>query len=746
VYLSRARALVVFAVISSCHASVSGQTTDLDAFMERVLARRDVNRQTLNDYVLDETEAFEILGPGRTALHRTRREFTWYVRDGMHVRSPVRFNGVTVGQEGRDEYERRWIAREQERRRNTEKRQTTVSVTGADVGPGGMPIEPRFVSEAYFMDFKFEPGNYLLAGRETLEGQNVLRVEYYPARLFSDRGDEHDEEPPSRERRREREHDDEIDRRMNKTALITLWIDPAQHQIVKYSFDNVWLDFLPGAWLVRVDELRASMTMGQPFPGVWLPDDINIHGSVTLANGAYDVTLSRTFTDYREAQVTTSIKVPGGADDDSRETHPQEPRSRQAEDEGSGRGPRLADQVAPAEPEVVREVRVHGNAFVHDDEVLRIAAAPVGSPVGPETIRAIHARLTSSGFFETVDVRKRYRSLGDPSDVALVLVVHERPGVTSTAPSANPLTGTFRRFREQVLFLPIVNYTDGYGFTYGARFSTVDWLGAGERFSVPLTWGGTRRAALEFERPFRRGPVTRVTSSVAISQRENPRFAIDDRRVEFRAGAERQFANTFRVGVDASRSRVEFADLDDRQWTFGVSGALDTRLDASFPRNAVYLGSGWDALHVNGRPRINRYRVDARGYVGVVGQSVLAARAQYFTTDATLPAYERLLAGGAATLRGFRAGAFDGDRLLVTSAELRIPITSVVSGARLGAHIFTDAVKVAVYNERLGNAEWQRGAGAGVFLIASIVRVNLDVARGFDGGGTRIHLGSGFSF
>ena len=45
---------------------------------------------------------------------------------------------------------------------------------------------PRFVSEAYFMDFKFEPGNYYLAGREQLEGQQVLRIEYYPTRMFND--------------------------------------------------------------------------------------------------------------------------------------------------------------------------------------------------------------------------------------------------------------------------------------------------------------------------------------------------------------------------------------------------------------------------------------------------------------------------------------------------------------------------------------------------------------------------------
>ena len=38
---------------------------------------------------------------------------------------------------------------------------------------------------------------------------------------------------------------------MNKTALVTLWVDPVEHQIVKYTFDNVWMDFLPARWLVR---------------------------------------------------------------------------------------------------------------------------------------------------------------------------------------------------------------------------------------------------------------------------------------------------------------------------------------------------------------------------------------------------------------------------------------------------------------------------------------------------------------
>ena len=49
---------------------------ELDAFMEKVLARREVNRKTLEQYILDEAERFEILGPVRMPLHRSKREFT----------------------------------------------------------------------------------------------------------------------------------------------------------------------------------------------------------------------------------------------------------------------------------------------------------------------------------------------------------------------------------------------------------------------------------------------------------------------------------------------------------------------------------------------------------------------------------------------------------------------------------------------------------------------------------------------
>jgi outer membrane protein assembly factor BamA len=413
----------------------------------------------------------------------------------------------------------------------------------------------------------------------------------------------------------------------------------------------------------------------------------------------------------------------------------------------SDHGPFVDEDQQPVE--TIREIRVHGNASLADADVLKLAGVAVGDPLAADSLKAIEKRLKDSNRFETVDVRKRYRSIDDPTDVAIVLVVHERPGVTSatTTTGTGPVSPPWHRgITSRLMFFPILNYADGYGFTYGGRVSAVDLLGAGERLSVPLTWGGTKRAAIEFERTFKRGPLSRVFSTFGIWNRENPHFNIDDQRVELTGRIERQIAHVVRLGVDAARSSVDFGQLDDRIWTLGTNAVLDTRGDPAFPGNAIVLGGGWSGLNVRGRDRINRYEADARGYLRVVGQPVVAGRIQYFNSDATLPPYERLLLGGSSNLRGFRAGTFDADRLLVTSVELRVPITSVLRSAKLGLTVFMDAAKATDVGASLKDAEWHRGAGAGLFIIAPLVKINMDVAHGLTGGGTRLNIGTGFSF
>jgi hypothetical protein len=96
---------------------------------------------------------------------------------------------------------------------------------------------------------------------------------------------------------------------MNKVTRVTMWIDPADRQIVKYTFDNADFGFLPGRAIVRVDEARASMTMGRYFGNVWLPRQVSFRAGATLATGAYRLTYDRSFYDYRKGEVTARIRA-----------------------------------------------------------------------------------------------------------------------------------------------------------------------------------------------------------------------------------------------------------------------------------------------------------------------------------------------------------------------------------------------------------------------------------------------------
>lgn len=290
------------------------QETDLDRFMGQVLARRDENWKKLQQYVLEEQERFQVTGPDASRLYGFERDYTWFIREGYFIRSPLKVDGVKISESERAREEADWLEREKARETRAAERAKargeSQSTTTPDDPASTPPVsvedvlkqarEPQFVSAAYFLRFKFEPGHYALAGRERLNDRDVLRIEYYPSRLFN--------EGRTRPNRKLRDKDDEIEEKMNKVSLVTLWIDPGEHQILQYTFDNIDMDFLPGRSLVRVDDVKASMKMSQPFPGVWLPATIDMHFGLMTAVGAVGARYDVTYHDHRLAEVTTRIR------------------------------------------------------------------------------------------------------------------------------------------------------------------------------------------------------------------------------------------------------------------------------------------------------------------------------------------------------------------------------------------------------------------------------------------------------
>jgi hypothetical protein len=301
--------------------------TDLDAFMQQVLAERDSNWKKLQQYILDERERMDLRGPSGALLWGEQRDYTWYVRDGFFVRSPLKVNGAKVGEADRLKYEKEFLQREQTR----EARARESGGAAGDRGPAAQTDaphdvdglirqsrQPQFISSAYFLRFKFDAGRYALVGREQLEGRDVLRIEYYPEKLFSaDARRERNEGLDSgRQRRQERQSDEErsMDREMmrlmNKSSKVTIWVEPSAHQIVKYTFNDLGWNFFPAQWLAQVDGVTASMTMGQPFPDVWLPRGLDMDLRFLLAFGSVNMRYSLQYENYRQPDVRSRIGMP----------------------------------------------------------------------------------------------------------------------------------------------------------------------------------------------------------------------------------------------------------------------------------------------------------------------------------------------------------------------------------------------------------------------------------------------------
>ena len=134
------------AVLLLASATPSAQPNDLDRLMEQVLARRDENWKKLQQYLLDERETFDLTGPGGARLYGFRRDYSWFMQEGIFVRSPVRADGVTLSESARRKAEADWIRRE--RRRATATRRAREGGRGFCGGPVCAPCGPTRFSFA----------------------------------------------------------------------------------------------------------------------------------------------------------------------------------------------------------------------------------------------------------------------------------------------------------------------------------------------------------------------------------------------------------------------------------------------------------------------------------------------------------------------------------------------------------------------------------------------------------------------
>jgi outer membrane protein assembly factor BamA len=400
----------------------------------------------------------------------------------------------------------------------------------------------------------------------------------------------------------------------------------------------------------------------------------------------------------------------------------------------------VAMSSAASAQETIAEIRVHGNHTTPDADVIGLSGLKTGDVATDSRLAEAEQALRKSERFDDVEVRKRFRSIDDPSDILVMIVIDERAGV-----SADDLTpGIGDRLRSSMVWLPIFGYEDGYGVTYGIRPALADPIGDDSRLSFPLSWGGERRAGVELERTFN-NQRSRAGVAFWVNRRVNPFFDLPDFRQQVRVEADHAVTGWMRVGAGARIAHVEFGDdYTARHTAGGPHVTFDTRVDPLFPRDAIHTRIGWERVAFQ-TGAAGRFTTDARGYIGLVGATVLALRGQLVNADGSLPGAEQSLLGGADSLRGYRPGHRVGDNLAAVSAELRLPLNSPLRVSQFGVKGFIDAGTVWNSGSRLSDQRFERGVGGGVFLGAAVAMLNLDVGWPEDGK-PRVHVAFDISF
>jgi hypothetical protein len=419
--------------------------------------------------------------------------------------------------------------------------------------------------------------------------------------------------------------------------------------------------------------------------------------------------------------------------------------------------------LAPQTP-VVAGIQIQGNTATPDDEVRRLADIRVGMPFDDAMIEQVAVRLRAAKRFEQVDVLKRFASIADPSQIMLVIIVDEGPvKIVMTGDAEHPTKVVRKRF-PNLLILPILRRDDEVGITYGARLTAPEprLFGKNSRVMYPISWGGTKQAGVDVEKRFDDAVIDRLTFGGSVSRRENPAFQEDDDRARVFVRGERELVHGVRVGADTGWQRASFEGTADFFTNVRTDIIADTRIDPVLARNAVYGRASIEHLQFADRARapllnpeqyagysggVNRVELDGRGYLGFIGQTVLAGRVLRLDSDRPLPEYMQPQIGGMNTVRGFPAGYAIGDTLVSMSAELVVPLTSPVKIAKFGATAFIDRGTVYQKGQHFGDQPLLEGYGGGVWFAAALFRVNVAVAHGRGAPDpVRVHVGGNVTF
>ena len=154
----------------------------------------------------------------------------------------------------------------------------------------------------------------------------------------------------------------------------------------------------------------------------------------------------------------------------------------------------------------VQMVRVMGNYNNTDDEIVQLSGLKPGDEWNVATKEEVRKKLLQSGKFRRVEILERTRSTAPGSPIHIIINVEEKEELYS-----------------KLVYIPLVSYSEDYGWSYGAQVAVDDLFGFNEFITIPLQWGGQKKIAANLISTDVPG-INKISASATWLKRKNPFF------------------------------------------------------------------------------------------------------------------------------------------------------------------------------------------------------------------------------
>jgi outer membrane protein assembly factor BamA len=379
--------------------------------------------------------------------------------------------------------------------------------------------------------------------------------------------------------------------------------------------------------------------------------------------------------------------------------------------------PSLAQESTEPEP-VLGEIVIAGNTRTDAAVILRIIGVEPGAPFSYETFDEVWDRLEDSGYFAFVDLDMAEQPNGG---VTLKVKVEED---------------------KTLEVLPYARYSRRHKYFLGGALQDHNLRGKGEILDLQVVVYRIQRLNASWTKPWFLGR-DGLELEVAGAGEQGPFVwrPFDYRRGQGTLRLRQSFAGPFYAelgggfevfkqrdaydwlspdrGGDAAPAIVSHPGATRGNWLLTTAIGLDSRDNEFYPRSGMHHRFAVERHFANDVPSFTLLCGDARAYLDLPADAILALRAYGRLTDRPLPVEDRLFWGGPETLRGAPYAQLEGEEGYLLTAEIRyplllMPIAPNGESVGFGLHAFVDAGDAWFEGENPSRAMQSFGGGVHV--------------------------------